>query len=331
MHCMRPLRQFSCLVLLICLTAVISSAQKERTLVASRLSAPGIGAATESGLSTGGFTLRTDVSEVEVHFVAVDRSGQPVPSLEARDVKVITDGRYSPDIKSFHPLRATPITLGIVVDLSESVRPEMHVQVVAFSDAISQVLRPQQDREFVVAFSNRVSLLQPPTSDFMQVKKILEHSKGDHNLTSLYDAIVRTCRDQFGPKDSSSESQRVLLLFTDGVDNLSIHSLDDAIDEAQASGVAIYAVAQQGGDAEGRRGLEQLTGRTGGALELLRKSQEPDLSVASVRGLAGSEYTLSFRPPLSEPGFHPLELKAVSEPSLVLRARKGYYLDKQSR
>jgi hypothetical protein len=115
------------------------------------------------------------------------------------------------------------------------------------------------------------------------------------------------------------------------VDNLSIHTLEDVIEEAHERGVEIYGVVQEDGDRDGRRVMEELTARTGGALELLRKSQEPDLSVASLRGMIDSEYTISFRPPLAEPGFHPIELKTVSEPSLVLRARGGYYLDKYSK
>jgi VWFA-related protein len=325
---MRPLRRWIFLVLLICQMATLSSAQRERILAAPRVPAPNIGDdAAGSGLSPGDFLLKTNVSEVEVHFAVFDSAGQLVPKLEAQDVKIIADGKYSPKIKSFGTLRAAPVTLGIVVDLSESVHPEMHGHVVEFSEAVSKFLRPAQDLEFVVAFSNRVSLLQPPTSDFAQVKKALERSTGDQNLTSLYDAIVKTCREQFGHADHDSDNKRVLLVFTDGVDNLSFHTLDDAIDEAIEAGVVIYAVAEQGGDVDGRRVLEQLTGRTGGMLELLRKSQDPELSIASVRGIAAGEYSLSFQPPISARGFHALELKAVSQPSLVLRTRKAYYLD----
>lgn len=307
--------------------AAISSAQRERTLAAPRVQAPNIGDdAAGSAPSPSDFILKTNVSEVEVRFAAFDSAGQLVPNLEAQDVKIIADGKYSPRIKSFGTTRAAPLTLGIVVDLSESVHPEMHGYVIEFSEAVSKILRTQ-DREFVVAFSNRVTLLQPPTSDFARVKNVLERSTGDQNLTSLYDAIVKSCREQFGGADREREDKRVLLVFTDGVDNLSFHTLDDAVDEAKAAGVVIYAVAEQGGDAGGRRVLEQLTGRTGGTLELLRRSQEPALTVASVRGITAGEYTLSFQPPLSNPGFHTLELKAVSEPSVVLRSRKAYYLD----
>ena len=103
--------------------------------------------------------------------------------------------------------------------------------------------------------------------------------------------------------------------------------MEDAIEAAKQAGVSLYAVAQRGGDSEGRRILEALTSGTGGKLELLRKAKEPELSVASLQILARDEYALTFRPPNLQPGFHSMELRAKSAPTLVLRAQPGYYLN----
>lgn len=322
---MRPLRQFSRLVLLMCLAAAGLSAQEERALLAEGVAATD--GAARPALSTSEVIFRSNVEEVEVRFAATDPAGHPVNNLKSQDVQVIADGKFSPAIKSFGPVRDFAIIMGIVVDLSESIRPEMHAEVVATSSALNGLLQPARDREFVVAFSNKVSLLQAPTSDFSRVKQILERSTGDRNLTSLYDAIVRTCREEFagrGPKQ-----KRILLLFTDGIDNLSIHSLTDAVDAARGAGVAIFAVAPEYGDLEGRNVLKTLAQRTGGTLELIRKSKQPDVSIASLEELFSSKYALSFRPPDVSPGAHAVELRATTVPDLVLRTDKSYYLTEE--
>lgn len=325
---MGPLRRLPFLVLLMCMAVAVSTAQEQPNLTTTHITEPArVRQANDSALFSTIFTLSSDVEEVQVRFAASDRTGRPVPPLHPGDVQVLTDGRFSPEIKSFGPLRAAPITLGIVLDLSESVHSEMHHPVMEFSDAVGEILQPNRDREFVVAFSNRIASLQPPTADFSQVKRALERSSATHDLTSLYDAIVRTCREQFGTGSNSRDEQRILLLFSDGLDNLSIHSLDDAVDAAVSAGVSIYAVAPRAGAEEGRKVLEQLAERTGGSLELLHKKGMPILTVAAIRAMAGNEYALSFRPPNGRPGFHRIELKATAEPSLVLHARGGYFLN----
>lgn len=324
---MRPLRQLVPFVLLMCMAEISLSAQEERALlVAEEHGIERVSDDAKPAFSKCVFTLTSNVDEVQVEFSALDRGGRAIPDLQAKDVQLIADGKPLSDITSFEQVLHAPITLGILVDQSESIRPDMQLQVVAFSDAVSRILQPGRDQEFAVAFSNHVAVLQSKTSDFTSVKHALEKVAGDHNLTSLFDAIVHACRDQFGAPQDSNAEQRIILLFSDGVDNLSSHGLQDAIEAARASAVTIYAVAPQFGDEEGRQVLRTLTSATGGGLEILRRSAQPDLSVASVRMLARNAYELSFRPPNTQAGFHPLELRAVSQAPLVIDAPNGYFV-----
>ncbi len=304
----------------------MSSSAQERTLLAIAKPVT-TGNATESGLSTP-FVFRSDVAEVQVRFLATDQKGEPATSLRAQDIQVITDGRNPAPIKSFVQLRSAPITLGMVIDLSESILPEMQLQELAFSDGVTDLLQPQRDREFLVGFSAHVSVIQGPTSDFGRIKEAIQQPPGAHSLTSLYDAIVKTCREEFGRPRTGLEETRILALFSDGMDNLSIHSLDDAVDEALKAGVVIYAVAPEDGPLEGREILKALTERTGGHFELLRKRAQPEQSVASIRVLIGGEYALSFQPQDYRPGSHSVQLKA-SIP-VVLHAQKEYYIKRQN-
>jgi Ca-activated chloride channel family protein len=319
---MRLLLRLSCVLLLLQVAVTGSNAQGERALLADAGTA-----AAETGPSQRSFVFRSDVEEVQVRFVAIDKKGQPATSLRAQDVQVITDGKDPAPIKSFVQLRSAPVTLGVLIDMSESIRPEMQLQELAFTEGIADILEPQRDRSFLVAFSAHVSVLQGPTSDFARIKNAIQQPAGSHTLTSLYDALVQTCRELFGPPHSGLEEHRILSLFSDGMDNLSIHSLDDAIDAAVRAGVTIYAVAPENGPFEGRSVLRTLTERTGGRLELLKKREQPEQSVASVRTLIDGEYALSFRPPNDQPGEHSVQLKA--DLPVVLYAQKEYFVAPQ--
>ncbi len=315
------------LFLLMWLATAGSSAQEERTLIATHLGEPAGGSSTaESALSSHSadhFTFRAEVSEVQVRFQAVDSKGFPAGTLTPKDIEVVTDGVFPAQIKSFGHLQ-DPILLGILIDLSESVRPEMQLQEITFANAVNDVFRPRWDRAFAAAFSNKLSVLQPSTADFSQVQRAIERTPRVQNLTSLYDAIVGTCRDQFGAAHSGD--RRVLFLFSDGVDNLSIHSLSDAVESARKSGVVINAIAPANGPTEGLQVLRILTTGTGGSLELLRDKQSAKTSVAGLRALVGGEYVLSFHPPNQRPGAHSLELKAMTESPVVLRGPSGYFV-----
>ena len=316
---MRPPCQLYSLVLLICLAAATSWAQQER--LATR---PGAADSSSFASSSNLYTFRADVDEVEVTFLAQDDRGQPVNGLRPEDIEVLADGKIPAEIKSFKPVAGMPVKLGILLDLSDSMKPEMHIQVVTVTDALTSILRPEQDREFAVAFSNRVALVQAPTQDFAQVKRAIEHASGDHSLTSFFDAIVQTCREQFGTPPE--EERRILLVFSDGLDNLSMHSLEDAADAAVRAGVTIFAIAQQDDSEEGLRTLRELTSRTGGTLQLIRKKEPPSMLLASIQGLSEGGYSVNFRPPTATPGFHTIEMRASSLPATIVRTRKSFYV-----
>ncbi len=269
------------------------------------------------------FTVHRRVEEAQIRFVATDRIGKPVLGLGPQDVQVF-DGQIAvSELKSFVLSRYQPLELGIIVDLSASIDGRQQGQALMTAHLLSGIFDGRRDEAFLVGFSNKVHLLQKPTTDIGMIRAALIANPGREGLTSLFDAVVQTCRSEFGAANPEGR-QRILLLFSDGADTLSMHGPDDAVREALRSGATIYAITSTR-DSAGFKNLQRLTEQTAGKIYLIPKRQQlgalTSAMIESVRG----EYTITFRPATSAAGFHSVRIQPV-DPGVSLRANSGYFL-----
>lgn len=271
------------------------------------------------------FTVHRDVQEAQIHFVATDRAGKPVLGLHPEDVQVFDDQFPVPELKSFKLSQYKPLEVGVLVDLSDSISSQQRSEVLIGADLLADIFDASRDQAFVVGFSSKVLVLQPETTDISLIRKALIDNPGRQGLTSLFDAIVQTCRSQFSAADSAGR-QRILLLFSDGSDTLSIHGPDQAVSEARRAGITIYAITANNDDSDGLRNLSRLTEPTGGKVYLIPKKQELQaLNVAMSQSLRG-EYTITFHPATGIAGFHPVKIALPMRQDVTLRADDGYYM-----
>lgn len=181
-----------------------------------------------------------EVDLVNLHAVVRDRQGNYIRDLGRENFSIVEDGvpqtirRFSTDLK--------PLAVGIVLDASKSMKGgKMEAtknSALRFLDTLGE-----GDRALVVTFSNRVRVLQPPTTD----RKLLAaaiRSAGAEGGTALYDGVWRTA-DYLRRLDG----RRVMLLLTDGRDEAwngmepgSLHTLEEALDHANRNDVMIFAV-----------------------------------------------------------------------------------------
>ncbi len=273
------------------------------------------------------FTVRRRVQEVQIRFVATDRTGKPVLGLHPEDVQVFDNQVRVPELKSFMLSQYKPLEVGVLVDLSDSISSKQRGETLIGADLLADIFDARRDEAFVVGFSNKVRVLQPETTDISLIRKALVDNPGRQGLTSLFDAIIQVCRNQFAAADSGGR-QRILLLFTDGSDTLSIHGPDEAVSEALRAGITIYAITTNDDDSDGFRNLNRLTEPTGGRVYVIPKKQEMQtLNVAMSQSLRG-EYTISFRPASGTAGFHPVRIELPMRQDVTLRAESGYYMGK---
>lgn len=272
------------------------------------------------------FVLERQVSEVQLRLSATDKLGHPINDLKASDLVVVQDRDTVAPIKSFYPIPPPVLNLGVLVDRSESNARRLKRQVATADALVSALMRNGLDEAFVLAFATHPQVVQPATSDVASVRRAVASLTEQRQLTSLYDSIVSACYVQFRPMADSTEAHRILLLFSDGADNLSMHSLEDAVHAARAKNVSIYAIAPANGDPQGRNALQALADRTGGQLAIIHKPKDIERFLAAVRPDQRGEYTLSFRPRNARPGVHDVQLRSSTRPELVLHTREHFFL-----
>jgi VWFA-related protein len=191
---------------------------------------------------------QTAVGRISV--TATDNSGRWVQDLRTQDLTVYEDGVQRP-ILGLQRDSDTPITIGLIVDTSGSMAWKLSAAEAALRHFV-RTLNPR-DQVFLVAFSSRSFLLQNFTNDPGQLDHAIDmlHAYGQ---TALFDAVVQGLQKV----QEGRYSKRALLVMTDGMDNESSHTLDDAIQLARSSGVLIYTVGL------GTTGASSTSGGMGG-------------------------------------------------------------------
>jgi Ca-activated chloride channel homolog len=265
-------------------------------------------------------------TELEVLPVNVtDSSGTFVSGLKIENFRVLEDGR--PQKITLFADEDNPVTLGLIVDHSRSIRPKLP-RVAEAVRMIAHSSNPQ-DEMFVVDFSDNVSLEHPGGKDFTSDAKELEEAVTAvtaSGRTALYDAMIQGLSHlQLGRND-----KKALVIVSDGGDNTSSHKFKDVLDLARQSHAVIYAIGLVGesGEEENPAALRRLCQETGGIAFFL-KAQESvaDVSKKIARDLR-EQYTLGYEPDKKEsPGnYHKVSVQ-VSVPGrgkMHVRTRAGY-------
>jgi VWFA-related protein len=203
---------------------------------------------------------------VNVHLVVLnasvrDAKGRVVPELREQDFQVYEDG-VRQDIRLFLH-EDIPVTVGLVVDHSGSMRPKLQ-HVIAAVRTFVQSSSPE-DEMFVVNFNEKVTLGLPdaiPLSNHPEELARAISSTPATGKTALYDAIAAAR----GRLLAGSRDKKVLIVISDGGDNASSHSLVDVLKMAEQSGVLVYTIGIFDPEDEDRNPavLRRLAGETGG-------------------------------------------------------------------
>jgi len=179
--------------------------------------------------------FRSGVDVVRVD-VSVMHGRTPVAGLKAENF-VLTDNGVAQDVDSAM-LDNLPISVSLVLDVSGSVAGEELTHLIDAGQQLVRTLHPD-DRASLITFSQQVLLDVPLTSDMSSVAKALEGLEG-HGATSMNDAIHVAMN--LRPIDTS---RSVIIVFSDGADNLSWSRPEGLIDEVKKTGVVIHAIELQ--------------------------------------------------------------------------------------
>jgi Ca-activated chloride channel homolog len=277
-----------------------------------------------SGDQGGMFVFKKQVEEVVLHATVYDQGRNLVTGLSRSDFSVFENG-IPQTITSFRR-EDVPVALGIVVDNSGSMRDKRD----KVEQAVLNLIRASnpQDQIFVVNFGERPYLDQDFTSNENLLQAAL-HQVSFKGSTALYDAVVAS--DLHLKQDSNLE-KKVLLVITDGEDNMSVETLQDASRKLEeANGPVVYAVGLLGGGMQqsGRDALQDLASGTGGVAYFPDSLDQVENITRTVAHDIRTQYRIAYRPTNQnvQPQFKSVrvEAQAPGYSRLTVRTRSGYY------
>ena len=210
-------------------------------------------------------TIRVPVDLVNVLFTVVNKKGQLISDLSRDDFKVYEDGKPQ-KILFFGRETNLPLRIGILIDTSNSIRLRLQFEQQAATDFLYDTVRPDTDKAFVVGFDVEPVMVQDYTDDLDKLKEGINALQAGGG-TGLYDAIYYACKEKmiYSPVPEPY-LRRVLIVVSDGQDNFSEHSREEALSMAQKAEAIIYAISTNwyGVHTRGDKVLKYLAKETGG-------------------------------------------------------------------
>jgi Ca-activated chloride channel family protein len=278
----------------------------------------------------GVFVFKKDVDEVLLHATVVDDKQHIVTNLDRGAFTVFEDGKPQ-NIISFHH-EDIPVSMGIIIDNSGSMREKRN----KVNQAALNLVRSSnpKDEVFVVNFNDEYYLDQDFTNNLLRLKEALEKINASGG-TALYDALVASAEHL---KRFARLDKKVLFVVTDGEDNASNETLEQAVKQLQEeNGPSVYAIGILGDEEHpkrAKRALEILAQRTGGIAFFPKTLDEVDEISKTVARDIRNQYTIGYKPtnPRGTGGFRTvrIEAKAKGHGKLTVRTKSGYYAGPQA-
>ena len=258
-----------------------------------------------------------DVDLVELYTTVLDRQGRPVTSgLAARDFAVSEDG-VRQQVVRFDRVTDLPIHAAVALDVSASMEGSLEKAQAAALRFLQGTVRPK-DRAAVITFNDHPMLAVKFTRDLKTLAGGLAGLKAERG-TALYDSLIFSFYCFNGLK-----GRRAILLLSDGKDEGSRFTYEEALEFARRAGVTVYSIGL--GDAVEKRKLARIAEETGGRAFFPANAEELPAIYAAIEEELRSQYLLAYQSTStrSDPGFRTVDLK-VNKSGLEGKTIRGYY------
>jgi VWFA-related protein len=271
--------------------------------------------------------IRVRVNLVNVLFTVVDKKGRLVSNLSKDNFNVHEDGKAQ-KILFFGRETNLPLRIGILIDTSNSIRMRLQFEQQAATDFLYDTIRPDTDKAFVVGFDVEPVMVQDYTDDLDKLKEGINTLQAGGG-TGLYDAIYYACKEKMIYTPAPEPYlRRVLIVVSDGQDNFSEHSREEALSMAQKAEATIYAISTNwyGVHTRGDKVLQYLSRETGG--DAFFPIQASDLAgeFKKVGNELRSQYSLAY---VSTNAAHDGTFRKIAiktdKKGLRVQAKTGYF------
>jgi VWFA-related protein len=209
--------------------------------------------------------IKERVYLVDVPLTVTDKKNRLVIMMTKDDFNLFEDGKPQ-TIQYFSRETDLAMRIGLLIDTSNSIRDRIRFEQQAATDFLSDTIRRGKDQAFVVGFDAESKLVQDYTDSVEKLAGAI-HGLQAGGVTSLYDAIFFSCKEKlyfFPPPEPYL--RKLIILISDGEDNRSEHTREEALAMAQKAGVTIFAIStnRSGAESRGDKVLKRLATETGG-------------------------------------------------------------------
>jgi Ca-activated chloride channel homolog len=288
------------------------------------------------------------VNLVDVLFTVLNRRNKLVPDLEKDDFK-IWDDKSLQAIRYFSRQTDLPLRIGLLMDTSNSIRDRLKFEQDAATSFLYSVLRHNKDQAFVMTFDDEPAVLQAFTDDAGRLRDEIVKTRAGGG-TAVYDAIYSACAKELShpprpPGDQPDVVRRVMILISDGDDNLSNHTRAEAIEMAQRYSVVIYTIStstqwiqlsETNPDkaanrkthlTDGDKILQDLAEETGGRAFFPYHVDDLDQSFQDIGDELRNQYSIAYNPTNYQPDgkYHRIRIEVPDHKGYQVRARRGYF------
>ncbi len=273
-------------------------------------------------------TFRSRSDEVNVIFTVTDKHNKFIKDLKKDQFKILDNNRPPKQILDFAAETDLPLRVGLLIDASNSIRDRFLFEQDAAIAFLHQIIRPNSDKAFVLAFDEVWDLTQDFTNDLDKLTKGIKVIRPGGG-TALWDAVFYACRDKLMKEKENGPVRRAIILVSDGDDNQSRVLRQEAIEMAQRAGVIVYTISTNLSNTpdEGDRSLRMLAEATGGQAFFPFKLQDVANAFHDINEELRSQYSVFYKPENFEANgqFRPIQIIAENKKYRV-RAKKGYYV-----
>jgi len=261
-----------------------------------------------------------EVNLIELPVAVTDSAGLPISGLKQSDFVVKESGKPQ-SITNFDAASNLPLSVGLLIDHSGSMKPRMEATRKAAAEFLSRIIKPK-DQAFVAGFSFDATKQAPFVSDVGsledQVRSIPDASGG----TSLYDAII-TGLYRF----RNLQGRKALIILTDGEDTTSRITYDDMLQYARASRVPLYFIGIALGftDIGGTNNMKALAAETGAVAYFIKDAKALDATYAQLEKELRSQYLIAYNTQSSKTDkqYRPIEV-TVNHADAHVRTIRGF-------
>jgi Ca-activated chloride channel homolog len=272
--------------------------------------------------------IKVPVNLVSVLFSVTNKKGRLIPDLTQDDFQVYEDG-VPQKIALFFRRSNLPLRIGILIDTSNSVRPRLEFEKESAVDFLDAVLRPGTDQAFLIGFDVEPVLLANYTDDVGKLSDAIRSLTAGGG-TGLFDAVYYACKQKMIYEPPPQPYlRRVLVIVSDGEDNESQHSLEEALSMAQRAEAIVFCIStnRSGITDRGDKVLKDLASQTGGATFFPFEASDLAGAFKKIATELRSQYYLAYYSKARDGAYHRIRIKALRK-GLRLYAKAGYFARK---